>query len=207
VINQIKTLIIFLIVIGLLTGCGGSQGDTTTSSTTQPLTVYKFTATVSHVGSNFFLPIAVGDSISGSFSYLPDGNGINITSNSAAYQQKAPASVQVLLGSVSLNGDLNFNNDGPGGYNIEVDNDSVAGQPQDAIYIFSRDTQIAKTYGLASIGMTFSFVDITKTALDSTALLSDIDISKFDHCTLGVYGNSGIQSLTTAQITSLTRVQ
>jgi len=153
------------------------------------------------------LPIAVGDAVSGSFSYLPDATLSNNTSASTSYRQKSPAFVQIRLGSITLNSNLNTNTDGTGGYNIEVHNDSVAGQPLDALYLFAADTQVAESYGLASIGITFSLLDITHTATNNTALLGDIDINKFDLHNLNIYGNHDIQSQTTAQITSLTRIQ
>jgi hypothetical protein len=208
VTRLVKSLFLSCVISGLLSGCGSNAGDSSSLPSTQPLAVYNFSAIVSHVGNNFFLPIVVGDAVSGSFSYRPDATLSNNTSASTSYQQKSPAFVQIRLGSITLNSDLNPNTDGTGGYNIGVNNNyAAAGQPLDALYLSAKDTQVAASYGLASIGMTFSFLDITSTAMNNTALSGDIDINKFDFHKLNIYGNHDIQGLTTAQITSLTRIQ
>jgi hypothetical protein len=203
-LNLLRYLIISWIFSGFLTGCGSNSS---TSASTKPLAVYKFSATVSHVGTNFFLPITTGDAISGSFSYLPDEAFSNTTSARAIYRQKSPAFIQIDLGTITLNADLNTKPDGTGGYNIEIHNDSVAGQSVDALYFFAADAQLAESYGLASIGMSFSFLDSTHSAINNANLLGDIDINKFDAHTLNIFGSNDIQSLTAAQITSLTRIQ
>jgi hypothetical protein len=197
---RLSSAILLLIVIS---GCGGGQGDIRADTKTSHLAVYQFTATVdSYVDSWAPFSAAVGDIITGTLSYDP-----------TVVNQKAPAGVQVKIGTTTLNSDLtNFN------YPINISNDnhppSPPGvSPSNKIDMFSwstADTQVAAQYGLDYIQTVIGLEDSTGSVFTDSKIPEDLVFNKFNvtYLTISkdVHGVGGF-GFCNAHITSLHRLQ
>jgi len=203
----VKRLVLRLFLTSLLleviSGCGGGQSDTSVATKTSPLVVYQFTATIdSYVDSWAPFPAAVGDIITGTFIYDPN-----------VVTQKAPAGVQVKIGTTTLTSDLtNFN------YPINISNDNQPpplpdGSPSNKIDMFSWqtvDTQVATQYGLDYIGTVIGLEDTTGSVFTDSKVPANLVLNKFNFTYLliskEVHGVGGF-GFCNAHITSLLRLQ
>jgi hypothetical protein len=211
-------LIMLSLVLGIIFGCGGGQDNSNTTTTSSPnsstpstpptvtLSEYQFVATVDlEMGTPPF-PVAVGDTVTGTFTFNPSIKDSHILSTQGGYVQKSPATVQVKLGSITLNADLN----NWLGYVITVmDNDASVSPTRDIFSWYVNDTALAVSYGLDYIQAGFSLTDFTATAFSSDAMPLDINSSNYSGGNLFISGSKGHASLWNlrSQITSVTKVQ
>ncbi len=203
----VKQLLKACILTGLLfsaiTGCGGGQSDSNVAPKTSSLIVYQFTATIeSYVDSWAPFPAAVGDVISGTFSYDP-----NVST------QKAPAGVQVKIGTITLNSDLSSLNPP-----IVIQNDlqhppNPDGSPSNKSDVFqwiTNDTSVAAQYGLDWIQTAIVLEDTMGAVLSDSRIPTNLNLSQFNNTFISigkeVHGVGGF-GFCRAPITSLRRLQ
>ena len=186
-----------------VTGCGGGQNDTSAAQTASSLVVYQFTATIqSYVDSWAPFPAAVGDVITGTFSYDPNVG-----------TQKAPAGVQVKIGSITLNSDLSSM------YSpIVIQNDLQHpplpdGSPSNKSDVFqwiTNDTSVAAQYGLVWIQTSIVLEDTAGTVFNDSRIPTNLSLSQFNNAFISigkeVQGVGGF-GFCSAPITSLHRLQ
>lgn len=193
--QHLRTFILAVLFISALTGCGGGQTDTSTTPKTSSLIVYQFTARIeSYIDSTAPFPAAVGDVITGTFSYDPISD-----------LQYAPAGVQVNIGGITLNSDLSSIIS-----QIIIINDQPQPGIGDAFMFGTYDTNIAAQYGLDSLLALITLDDTTATAFSDSKIPTHLSLSQFNNAFISiskyVHGVGGYV-FCRAPITSLNRLQ
>ncbi|MCM2358156.1 MAG: hypothetical protein NDI77_08400, partial [Geobacteraceae bacterium] len=169
------------IFVSAVTGCGGGQSDTIAAQNSSSLIVYQFTATIeSYVDSWAPFPATVGDVITGTFSYDP-----NVST------QKAPAGVQVKIGSITLNSDLNSLNSP-----IVIQNDlqhpplplpdGSLSNKSDEFQWITNDTSVAAQYGLDWIQTSIVLEDSTGTVFSDSRIPANLNLSQFNNAFISI---------------------
>ena len=200
----IKSSIFSFLLTAVILGCSGSSGDSIAATPT--LTEYQFSATIDLVMATPPFPVALGDTVTGTFSYDPTVKDTAVSPSAGAYVQKVPATVQVIIGSVTLNADLN----NWLGYVIGVkDNDSSVSPTRDILSWYVNDTLLAASYGLDYIQLGFSLTDLTASVFNNAAMPDDINLRDYSNGYLFISGsknNAGLWNLR-SKVNSITRVQ
>lgn len=191
-------------ICSVVAGCGGGQSNTaaTEPQTGSSLVVYQFTATIqSYVDIWAPFPAAIGEVITGTFSYDPTVD-----------TQKPPAGVQVKIRSITLNSDLSSMNSP-----IVVQNDVQrppfpVGTPPNKSDIFqwlTNDTTVAAQYGLAWIQTSIIMEDTSGTVFSDSKIPASLNLSQFNNAFISigkqVQGVGGF-NFCRAPITSLHRL-
>ena len=199
-----STILMTLLFAGVFSGCGGGQGNSTITTNTSTVVAYQFSATIdSYNNTEAPFPAAVGDVITGTFSY-----------DSSTAVQKAPAGVQVKMGVITLNSDLSSFNRPIAIFNdlqnFPQRNGSSSPIISDVFQWITNDTQVAAQYGLDFIQTVIELEDQTATAFSTASLPTSLNLNAFTTRTVSLYKqpHGGVSAyFGRAQITSLTRVQ
>ena len=164
----------------LFTGCGGGVGDSQDNDISvvfyEPivynapstnLVEYQFFATIDTISGTPPFPVSIGDTVTGTFSLDPTvqdtADGV---SDQGIYPQTESATVQVQVGAVTINADL----DNSLGYKIRIDdNDSSIVPIRDSFMWAVNDTSLAASYDLDHIQVNLSFYDYTAAMFNSDA--------------------------------------
>jgi hypothetical protein len=173
------------------------------------LTTYRFTAKIDLLGGTPPFPAALGDTVTGTFTLDPTIADLCAVPYQGTYVQKAPATVQVVLGSITVNADLqNWI-----GYKISVtDNDPNMVPSRDTFSWYVNDTVLASTYGLDYIQAGFYLDDVTGNVFHSDAMPASLNLADFDVRNLFLSGIKTIDKSPNclwnlrAQITSLVQL-
>lgn len=167
---------------------------------------YQFTGKIERYSEKYApFPLAVGDMITGTFSYFPIG-GI----------QKFPAGARINIGSITLNADMNIEGVP---FIITIENGTPLSEKQKNNHSFSHDvfrwtlndTVVGSQYEIDGIQAIFQLEDTTSTVFHDNKLPIDINLNDFNHPRI-VFSKSGPEKNTSAwfcevKITSLTRVE
>jgi hypothetical protein len=210
-------LLFSFLLVGALSGCGQSGSTTapvtptdTTTPTAQPLTKYQFSAKVDRKSGTPPFPINTGDTITGTFTFDPAVKDTFLLSTQGGYVQKLPASVQVHIGSTTINADLtNWL-----GYTIRTNcDDTNDATSSDTFSWYVNDTVLASMYGLDYIQTSFILGDTTGKVFTSDIMPNSLNVNDFDMRNLFISGTKIIADTPNilwnlrAQITSVDRVQ
>ena len=184
---------------------GITPADTTTADCSA-LTKYQFSATVDLKQGTPPFPVAKGDMVTGTFTFDPSVKDTYISPTQGKYVQQSPTSVQVILGEITINADLNNRL----GYYITItDNDSSVKPTRDIFSWFVNDTVLAASYGLDYIQSGFSLTDYTAAVFNGDAMPDNLTLSNFSRGNLflsGSKGGAGLWNLR-SQIISVDLVQ
>ncbi len=162
--------------------------------TVKSLTGYKFTAQIDYINGSPTIPALVGDIVTGTFSFDSTIPNHYISVNQGGYFQRPPAGVQVQIESIILNADLSSFT----GYHIDIYNDESDVDPiRDSVSWYVNDTQVASVYGLDYFQMIFKLEDLTATALNDTAIPTNLVLSDFDNPYFSISGTKTINGMGT----------
>ncbi|QXE87482.1 hypothetical protein KP003_03510 [Geomonas nitrogeniifigens] len=190
-------LILLCLFLATMFGCGGQDGQNTAvagSPDTTPiknatLSEYQFAATVEGKMGNTPFPVAIGDTVTGTFSFDPKLVDNFILPTQGGYFQSPPATAQVNIGSVIFNADPD---DKWLGYVLRVnDNDASVAPTRDEFSWDADDSALAASFGLDRVSVTFSLTDLTATALNGDAIPTNINLDDYTSGYLYISASKG----------------
>jgi len=207
-LKQLRIGLLAILLFGATAGCGGGERETTISHVTSSLVVYRYTAVVeSYVDIWAPFPAAVGDVITGTFTYDP-----------GAAAQKPPAGVQVKIGDVTLTSNLDTFTTNLGLLNaIHIRNDSQHVSPDGVVFNsgdhfdwFTHDTSTGASFGADGIGVGIALQDTTGTVFSDSTIPTQLNLNRFDNAFIQLSKEvSGVGTFVfcRALVTSLNRLQ